>query len=178
MMINKQHFGWGGTDAGLDGKKERERERMWQCWANKTQGLFFLTWDSFGSFKMYVWSWGSAEHKLFEKDWCKSGAGDEREAKRRERERGLGEDRKGSMRKTCADTARQIYGKSMWLYCKTRKYRQKDRKEASSGTRRMLQHKFNMQLIWNDFFLMNEEIKGQIDKPGWGRTSKRKALIL
>lgn len=38
MMINKQHFGWVGTD----GEKEKGRERVWQCWANKTQGLFFF----------------------------------------------------------------------------------------------------------------------------------------
>lgn len=28
LMINKQHFGWGGTDGGLDGAKERGRESV------------------------------------------------------------------------------------------------------------------------------------------------------
>lgn len=115
MMINKQHFGWGGTRGGLDENREREirrgRERMWQCWANKTQGLFFLTWDSFASFKMYVWSWGSAEHKLFEKDWCKSGAGDEREAQNHEeRAREIERQREGEgggMRETDIQRKRQ-----------------------------------------------------------------------
>lgn len=55
---------------------------------------------------------------------------------------------------------------------------EKDRKEASSGTRWMLQQKFNMQLWTEIKKKTNQEIKGQRSQSGWGRTPKREFLLI
>ena len=101
---------------------------------------------------MYVWSWGSAEHKLLVKDWCKSGAGDEREGEKGgSGKRGGGvEGRQKTIHEKKKPAREKYMERARGYVARQGKQMARDRKEASSGARWMLQQEIDMQVIWSE----------------------------
>ena len=110
----------------MERRKERDRERGWQGWANKTQGLFFFFFFKHEIVSVLLKCMFEVGAQLNTSCLKKTDARVEQEMRERAKKEGGGwgsrEDRKRSMRKKKKKRrAGEIYGKSTRLCCKTRK---------------------------------------------------------